>query len=267
MLSAKILIIDSGIGGLSVCQNILQLLPESQVYYIADQQFFPYGERGDANITRRVCDLVDFARQRFAPQLAVIACNTASTVALEALRMRFAFPFVGVVPAIKPAAALTRNGHIAVLATAGTVNRSYTQRLIEDFASHCHVSLIAAPSLVKLAESKMIENHIAEGDVRAALSGLYQLEQKPDTAVLACTHFPLLKNELAQAFADIDNWVDSGAAIARRVQQLVNQSTSLGESLTPPRNTLCITGKQARRYSTQQLERYLPHFEIEQAFI
>ena len=150
-----VLVFDSGVGGLSVYNEIRQLLPNLHYIYAFDNVAFPYGEKSEEFIVERVVEIVTAVQQRYPLALAVIACNTASTVSLPALREKFAFPVVGVVPAIKPAARLTANGIVGLLATRGTVKRPYTRELIDRFANECRIEMLGSAELVELAEAKL----------------------------------------------------------------------------------------------------------------
>ena len=150
-----VLVFDSGVGGLSVYNEIRQLLPNLHYIYAFDNVAFPYGEKSEEFIVERVVEIVTAVQQRYSLALAVIACNTASTVSLPALREKFAFPVVGVVPAIKPAARLTANGIVGLLATRGTVKRPYTRELIDRFANECRIEMLGSAELVELAEAKL----------------------------------------------------------------------------------------------------------------
>lgn len=259
MQQPHILVIDSGIGGLSVTQSIIQHIPSAYIHYIADKRFFPYGNLTEQALESRVEHLVRTALQNTSPDIIVIACNTASTVVLDHLRSQFKIPFVGVVPAIKPAAKISHNKKIAVLATLGTTNRHYTQKLIHEFASDCQVALIATPNLVALAEEKLMGKEIFPDQIQEATQELF-LTDKPDTVVLACTHFPLLKTELARVHQDIIHWVDSGEAIARRVKHLIEEAQPQTHSAHP--NQFTITQQQPLNstYHIDTIQSYIGNY-------
>lgn len=219
----NILIFDSGVGGLSIASHINQLLPTATLAYLADNALFPYGLLQDQALIDRVCLLIEQAVATHTPDLIVIACNSASTLVLPKLRQMTGIPVVGVVPAIKPAAYLSRSKVIGLLATPGTIQRDYTDELIGDFARDCQIIRVGSSELVHLVEQKLAG--IPPSPVRLEQI-MAQFEQHPhwqqmDTLVLACTHFPLIKNELASVAPQIHHWVDSGDAIARRVQSLL----------------------------------------------
>ena len=223
-LSPTILIIDSGVGGLSVYSEIKKLLPMAHYLYVFDNEGFPYGTKQEAFIIERVLRITQQMAQRYTIDLAVIACNTASTITLPPLRHSFDFPVIGVVPAIKPAAQLTRNGIIGLLATQGTIQREYTYELIKQFAEGRRIEMLGASSLVELAEHKLHHQKVNLEDVRSAVEPWLHLTTVPDTIVLGCTHFPLLKDELKQVFPENTLFIDSGSAIARRAVYLLRDS-------------------------------------------
>lgn len=216
-----VLVFDSGVGGLSVYDEIRQLLPDLHYIYAFDNEAFPYGEKPQQFIIDRVLDVITAIEQRHRLALVVIACNTASTISLPALRERFSFPVVGVVPAVKPAAKLTRNGVVGLLATRATVQRPYTHELIARFANDCRILSLGSSELVELAEAKLQGNRIATEDLQKILRPWLRLPEPPDTVVLGCTHFPLLSEELRLALPNGTRLVDSGAAIARRTAWLI----------------------------------------------
>jgi glutamate racemase len=216
-----VLVFDSGVGGLSVYDEVRQLLPDLHYLYAFDNEGFPYGEKTETYIVERVVAVVTAITQRFPLALVIIACNSASTVSLPALRERFAFPVVGVVPAIKPAARLTRNGVVGLLATRGTVKRPYTHELVKQFARECTIEMLGSAELVELAEAKLHGEPVSLDDVRRAVQPWLRMKEPPDTVVLGCTHFPLLRDELQQVLPDGTRLVDSGAAIARRTVWLL----------------------------------------------
>ena len=216
---APILLFDSGVGGLSVLAQLRKLLPDAPVIYAADNAGLPYGTKSEAEIAARVAGLLGRITERFRPRLACIACNTASTIALGMVRDVLAIPVVGTVPAIKPAAALTRTGTIGLLGTAATIRQAYVDRLEADFAHDKRLLRHAAPELVGAAEAKLRGETIDPAIFTRAAAGLRDQAGggEIDTVVLACTHFPLVADELAKAFGRHVQFVDGGAGIARRI--------------------------------------------------
>src|SRR4051812_19134154 len=222
--SAPLLFFDSGVGGLSVLEPTLKLLPNAPIIYAADSAGFPYGKRSEAEIASRVPALLGRLVERFHPRLAVIACNTASTIALEVVRSALNVPVVGTVPAIKPAAEKSKTRVIGVLGTEATVRQPYVDDLAAKFAADCALIRHGSPELVELAEAKLGGESIGIDAVRAAARPMFDAPngEKIDTVVLACTHFPLLADELRPAFPDVA-YVDGGPGIARRIAHLTRE--------------------------------------------
>ena len=219
--SAPILFFDSGVGGLSVLEPTRTLLPSAPIVYAADSAGFPYGKRSEAEIASRVPALLGRLVERFHPRLAVIACNTASTIALEHVRSALDLPVVGTVPAIKPAAEISRNRVIGVLGTEATVRQPYVDELAARYAGDCVIVRHGSPELVELAEAKLSGEEISVDAVRAAAQPMFDDPKAKgmDTVVLACTHFPLLSSELGAAFPQV-SLVHGGDGIARRIAHL-----------------------------------------------
>jgi glutamate racemase len=221
---APLLFFDSGVGGLSVLEPTRVLLPNAPIVYVADNAGYPYGKRSEAEIASRVPALLGRLVERFHPRLAVIACNTASTIALDHVRSALDLPVVGTVPAIKPAAEMSKSRVIGVLGTEATVRQPYVDNLAAEFAADCTIIRHGSPELVDLAEAKLAGEAIAIDSVRAAIQPMFDAEHgdRLDVGVLACTHFPLLRAELSQAFPNVD-WIDGGPGIARRIAWLTRE--------------------------------------------
>jgi len=218
----SILVIDSGVGGLSVCQSILAQQPQLRIIYFADSAYFPYGLLPEEQLSERLQQIVSGMLALHQPKLVVLACNTVSTLVLPELRARYDIPFVGVVPAIKPAASLSISKRIGLLATPATVNRPYTGQLIQDYAQDCEVIKVGSSELVHEAE-KLLAGQSVSMDVLSAVLKPFKGEHGRilvDTVVLGCTHFPLLKTQLSELLPGVA-WVDSGQAIANRVSHLL----------------------------------------------
>jgi glutamate racemase len=225
-----ILVFDSGVGGLSVYREVKKLIPNAHYIYAFDNEAFPYGEKSEEFIIDRVYQIVNAIAKKHPLTIAVIACNTASTVSLPNLRANFAFPIVGVVPAIKPATKLTRNGVVGLLATRGTVNREYTKELIERFATDCKVISLGSAELVQLAERKLHGEILPLDEVAQAVKPWIKMKEAPDTVILGCTHFPLIVEELEKVLPSGTRFIDSGAAIARRTVWLINNQAEVTDS-------------------------------------
>ncbi len=217
-----ILLFDSGVGGLSILRTVRAALPHASFVYVADNGGFPYGTKSEAEIASRVPALLGRLTERFNPRLIVIACNTASTIALAAVRAALDLPVVGTVPAIKPAAELSKTRAIGVLGTEATVRQPYVDRLSAEFANDCLVLRHGSARLVELAEAKLHGQPTDPAEYRAVLDGLLGQPggERIDTVVLACTHFPLVADELAAAAPRPLAFVDGSNGIARRVKAL-----------------------------------------------
>jgi glutamate racemase len=218
-----ILVFDSGAGGLSVFREVARARPDAHFVYAADDAGFPYGDLSDQALVARVNEVVGRLIAAVRPALVVIACNTASTVVLPSLRARHALPFVGTVPAVKPACAASCSGRVSILATPGTVRRDYTADLIRQFSAQCEVTLVPAPRLAALAEAVLAGRSVADDAIRAEIAPCFVAAggRRTDTVVLACTHYPLLRDRLERLAPWPVSWVDPAPAIARRVTQLL----------------------------------------------
>ncbi len=218
---APLLFFDSGVGGLSVLAPTRARLPQAPIVYAADNAGFPYGAKSEAELAARVPALLGRLVERFRPRLVVIACNTASTVALDHVRAALDIPVVGTVPAIKPAAQMSNSRVIGVLGTAATVRQPYVDDLAARFAADCTVIRHGSPELVALAEAKLAGAPIDADAVRVAIAPLFGSPRgdEIDVIVLACTHFPLLAQEITAAFPGV-SLIDGGPGIARRIVHL-----------------------------------------------
>jgi glutamate racemase len=218
-----ILVFDSGLGGLTVFSEVLRARPDARFVYAADDAGFPYGRLGEGELVGRVNAVMERLIALHAPDLVVVACNTASTLVLPHLRARFPVPFVGTVPAIKPAAQATASKRITVLATPGTVARDYTQDLIQTYAAGCRVNLVGSRTLAALAEGELVGPPAPDADLRAELEPCFvqDREGRTDVVVLGCTHYPLLLNRFRRLAPWPVTWIDPAPAIARRVVQLL----------------------------------------------
>jgi glutamate racemase len=237
--TAPILFFDSGVGGLSVLEPTLKLLPNAPIIYAADSAGFPYGKRSEAEIASRVPALLGRLVERYHPRLAVIACNTASTIALDHVRSALALPVVGTVPAIKPAAERSKTRVIGVLGTEATVRQPYVDDLAAKFAADCTIVRHGSPELVELAEAKLAGEQVGVDAVEAAARPMFDAPNgnRIDTVVLACTHFPLLDEELRAAFQDV-SYVHGGDGIARRIAYLTRDQ---GWPPAPPPGLMLFT--------------------------
>ena len=223
-LGHHVLVFDSGVGGLSVVSEIRARLPKAYLSYAADDEFRPYGSKTEAELQARLPGLLATLSQMLAPNALVIACNTASTTALPSIRAAVNIPVIGVVPAIKPAAEVSKTRAIGVLGTPGTVRRKYVDNLIADFAPACDVVLKGSTRLVAEAEKKLAGQPVDMAIIREEIGPLFEgrIGMDVDAVVLACTHFPLLREELQAAVRQSVKWIDSGAAIARRLETVLS---------------------------------------------
>lgn len=221
-VTRPLLVFDSGVGGLSVLDAIQRRLPQAPIVYVADSGGFPYGTKSETEIAARVPALLGRLVERYHPRLIVIACNTASTIALAAVRAALDLPIVGTVPAIKPAALASTTRAIGVLGTNATVRQPYVDRLAAEFAADCRVIRYGSARLVELAEAALRGRPCDPADYRAVMDGLLGQPggETIDTVVLACTHFPLVADALAAASPRPLAFVDGAEGIARRVATL-----------------------------------------------
>ncbi|MDP8033711.1 glutamate racemase [Pasteurella atlantica] len=219
-MKPTILIYDSGMGGLTIYDEIQKKLPNAHYIYCFDNAYFPYSEKTEIELIQRAEKIVQKVIDKLPLDLIVVACNTASTVVLPILREKFDIDVVGTVPAIKPAAQISQTKVIGLLATKGTINRSYVQDLIDKYAKGCVIEKIGSTDLVELAEEKMKTNNVDINELQKIIMP-WQGNLELDTVILGCTHFPVVKKELQQLLPNVKNFVDSGKAIANRVEFLL----------------------------------------------
>ncbi|MCT4656501.1 MAG: glutamate racemase [Cohaesibacter sp.] len=222
---AKILVFDSGFGGLSVLLALFRTIPAADYIYLADDARFPYGELDEQELTQGLERLLKEACRTHQPDLIVIACNSASTIALPTLRSALDLPVVGIVPGIKPAALASQSGHISVLATPGTMKRSLTHELVREFAGDCQVNLVACPRLAEMAERFVLEGAWDSTELGREVGAAFVEDGgiKTDVVVLGCTHYPLIQSALDRVTPWPVLWIDPAPAVARRVMLLLGQ--------------------------------------------
>lgn len=231
-----VLVFDSGVGGLTVLREARVLMPGRRFVYVADDAGFPYGGWEEEALRARIVALFARLIAEHDPEIVVIACNTASTLVLGDLRAAFpGTPFVGTVPAIKPAAERTSSGLVSVLATPGTVKRQYTRDLIGQWASRVHVRLVGSERLASLAETYMRDGFVDEEAVRAEIAPCFMQEgdRRTDIVVLACTHYPFLVNRMRKTAPWPVDWIDPAEAIARRALSLLPKEAGTGTPASP----------------------------------
>ncbi|MDH7789700.1 glutamate racemase [Ochrobactrum sp. AN78] len=249
-----ILVFDSGIGGLTVLREARVLMPDRRFVYIADDAGFPYGGWEEEALRVRIVELFGKFIAEHNPEIAVIACNTASTLVLDDLRRAYPdVPFVGTVPAIKPAAERTSSGLVSVLATPGTVKRAYTRDLIQSFATQCHVRLVGADRLAAVAEAHIRGEEIDEVLVIEQITPCFVEKdgERTDIVVLACTHYPFLANVFRRLAPWPVDWLDPAEAIARRTVSLL-PSREINKELHH-HNDLAVFTSQKPDYAIRRL--------------
>lgn len=218
------------------------LMHDHPFVYVGDDAGFPYGDWDGTELTLRIVSLFESLIEQHRPRLAIVACNTASTLIMPALRSRFDIPFVGIVPAIKPAAERTASGLITVLATPGTINRPYTLELVRKFASHRQVTLVGATRLARLAEQHMQGLQIDTGVLQSELSACFVESdgQRTDIITLGCTHYPFLVNEMRKLAPWPVDWLDPAEAVARQAQRLLGHSQQDAGQVAPAHGALPV---------------------------
>jgi glutamate racemase len=235
LANPTILVFDSGLGGLTVYREIARARPDARYIYAADDALFPYGAIEETQLITRAVDLMEKLVAAHRPDLVVIACNTASTIVLPSLRARLRVPFVGTVPAIKPACAASKTKRVSVLGTEATVKREYTKALIREFAADCHVTLVGSARLAGLAEAALTGDEVEDAAIAAEIVPCFVDDStaRTDTVVLACTHYPLLADRFARLAPWPVNFIDPAPAIARRVVELIGPASN-GHALAAP---------------------------------
>ncbi len=229
-----ILMFDSGVGGLTVYREVVAARPDADYIYVADDAAFPYGALDEHTLIERVVDLMGGLIEAHRPDLVVIPCNTASTIVLPDLRKKFSMPFVGTVPAIKPACTSSLTRRVSVLGTEATVQREYTRALIRDYAQDCEVTLVGSRLLATYAEAELGGAPAADAAISAEITPCFRDGGKrTDTIVLACTHYPLLIERLRELAPWPVDFIDPAPAIARRVVDLLGPaSAAVGQGTT-----------------------------------
>ncbi len=214
----SILVFDSGIGGLGILRELRIVAPDERVIYVGDDAGFPYGDWDEQLLTQRIVKLFDYLLDRYSPTLAIVACNTASTSIMPALRQKFETPFVGTVPAIKPAAERTASGMVTLLGTPATVTRSYIKNLIAKFAADIEVELVGARGLALIAENYLLQ-HQSDDELLSREIGpcfVQSGDRRTDIVILGCTHYPFLANQMRKLAPWPVDWIDPAEAIAQR---------------------------------------------------
>ena len=254
----RILVFDSGLGGLTVYREIAKARPGDELFYVADDSAFPYGALAEGKLVERVVSVMDDLAPALRPDLIVIACYTASTLVLAPLRARFSsIPFVGTVPAIKPAAAWSRSRLISVLATPGTVARDYTRALVREFAGDCQVQLVGAPNLARLAEDLVRGLPVADAEIVSEIAPCFVARdgRRTDIVALACTHYPLLKEKIAACLPVGSQLISQGEIVADSLADYLQRHPGMEDRISR-------SGAAPRFYTTDSTEDFDNHAGI-----
>jgi glutamate racemase len=237
MPAPAILVFDSGLGGLTVFREIAAARPDARFIYAADDAGFPYGRLSEPELAARVLSVMADLIATHRPDLVVIACNTASTLVLQQLRARFSVPFVGTVPAIKPACSASTTKCVTVLGTEATVSREYTRALMREFGNGSEITLVGSGRLAGYAEAELRGDPAADAAIAAEIAPCFVVQggRRTDTVVLACTHYPLLIDRFTQLAPWPVSWVDPAPAIARRVVELLGPAAGSAQATEPTR--------------------------------
>jgi len=258
MPAPTILVLDSGLGGLTVYREVAKARPDAQFIYVADDAAFPYGGTAENDLTVRLVALVGELCSQHRPDLVVIACNTASTLVLPHLRARFTVPFVGTVPAIKPACNSSLSKLVSVLGTKATVGREYTHALIRQFGNGSEITLVGSARLAAYAEAELDGEPAPDAAIRQEIAPCFVEAngRRTDMIVLACTHYPLLSGRLTALAPWPVNFIDPAPAIARRVVGLLGPTSG---SASPPMAQMIFTSGRA---ASAKLKAVLAPFEF-----
>lgn len=262
--SPTILVFDSGLGGLTVHRELVRARPDARFVYCADDAAFPYGGLSEDHLVARILAVMERLITVHRPDCVVIACNTASTLVLPHLRARFDLPFVGTVPAIKPACERSASRMVSVLATPGTVARDYTKALVAEYGVGCAVTLVGSPRLAGLAEATMRGEPADTGAIAAEIAPCFVETngRRTDAVALACTHYPLLVDTFRALAPWPVEWIDPAPAIARRLTQILGPARS--EAATPQAALALLTGGGAASRLAEVFSRFgLPETRVE----
>ncbi|MCL2197051.1 MAG: glutamate racemase [Treponema sp.] len=247
MNNKPILFIDSGIGGLVYCMDFIKKCSQEEVCYLADRENFPYGQRAKDELAQILVSLTEKLIKKIDPKIIVLACNTAAVSALEPLRQNFPnIPFVGTVPAIKPAVNASKTGKIGVLGTARTINDPYNQHLVDECGKDCEIIGIAAPDLVEFIEQRFDK---ADKNEKIAIIKKYIdifSSKGADALVLGCTHFLHLLEEFQNEAAPSIQIFDSLDGVTKRIEHLLDENNSVlrANPSSKPEYKLLLTDKE-----------------------
>ncbi|NVN43139.1 aspartate/glutamate racemase family protein [Asaia siamensis] len=260
----RVLAFDSGIGGLAVVQALRTTLPEdTRIDYLADNALFPYGEQEDSLLVTRLLSLMEERIAHLRPDVVLIACNTASTIALDALRARFDVPFVGCVPPVRWAARISQSRVFGLLATRGTARRPYLRSLRDSYAADCEMIVHGARTLADLAEQAFLGRPVDDALVAGELRHLFEAPQgqKIDTIGLGCTHYTFLTDAFLRLCPPDINWLDPAVPVAQQVNRVLEMRREQpGRSDLP--ESLTLTGPAADSTALKQAIARLGYHDI-----
>lgn len=261
----RIVLLDSGIGGFSILKALIDQIPNSHFFYYLDRKNFPYGSKSEAQVKKIVLEASAWLKSEYKPDLFVVACNTASTAVLSELRSELDFPVVGVVPAIKPAAELSKTKNIALLATNGTIQRHYIRELINQHAEGCEIQFFGSEILVAIAEKKIMERHLdldkLKKEMTPFFSGIVD-KNNIDAIVLGCTHFSFLIEELKSLAKRPIAFVDSVEGVTRRIKAVLEslEEKENESQITPLWEIISSSDLSGNEISN--LKNFMPGFEF-----
>lgn len=222
--SQPIGVMDSGVGGISVLKHIHALLPHENLLYMADSKYAPYGNRTSEEITARCFAIADFLITQNVKAL-VVACNTATAAAIDAMRKKYTLPIIGMEPAVKPAAEASKNGVVGVLATVGTLKSAQFAALLESYGRNVKVVTQACVGLVECVERGELDTPNTKALIRQYCAPL--LTEGADTLVLGCTHYPFVKQAIGEIVGDKITLIDTGAAVAKQLKRQLDEKKLL----------------------------------------
>ena len=226
-MNKTIAFFDSGIGGIPYLIHLRNIRPDFNYFYLADCANFPYGVKSGETIKKIVLPAIGRLIEKIAPDIIVIACNTATVVALPYLREKFNVPFIGVVPAVKPAASMSQNKRIGLFATNKTVADSYTDNLISQFAGNCVVYKYADPNIVSFIENKIFESNSKEISEFLIPAAKFFIEKDVDHVVLGCTHFLFIGDILEKLFPKKIKTIDSREGVSRQILHILGEDSAV----------------------------------------
>ena len=255
-------IIDSGVGGLTVAKEIMRQLPHEQIAYLGDTARCPYGPRSPKEVLKFTWEITQFLMKKQIKML-VIACNTATAVALEEIRAELRIPVLGVIhPGARTAIKNTVNYQIGIIGTEGTIKSGAYEQALKSINRKTQVVSLACPKFVPLVESSEFNGPVAKRVVTETLAPLKN--QGLDTLILGCTHYPLLEPLIKQVMGDKVNVISSGEETAREVSTILHHNGILNLSGEEPVHEFYTTGSKKifSEIASEWLERPISHIEM-----